>query len=83
MWICRLAEILNQLLVHVYNPLIRDPKPQLAECIQAQRRNLRVWWQDLPEMLRLTPTQLPKFSPPSHIVTLKYLFYKDCIWYGR
>ena len=71
-WICKLAEVLDQLLLNVYNPLMRVTQTQLLECLESQKKALRQWWKELPNFLRIDPANMPIYCPPSHIVTLKY-----------
>lgn len=67
---CRLAEILNQILVHLYNP--RDLNlARSLQCANDEGIKMRNWWQDLPSHLKINVAELPQHSPPSHIVILK------------
>jgi hypothetical protein len=68
---CGLAEILNQILVHIYDPLRQTSDAEFRNCIIQQERNLSQWWDELPDFLRLVAGELPPYCPPSHIVTLK------------
>ncbi len=70
-------EILNQILIHIYDHNRQISEAELHTCVGEQSRNLAGWWDDLPEHLKLIPTALPPYSPPSHIVTLKYVFFTD------
>ena len=72
---CGLAEILNQILVHVYDPMRQSTEAEFFDCVQEQAKNLGDWWDELPDYLRLVATDLPPYSPPSHIMTLKYVLY--------
>lgn len=72
---CGLAEILNQILVHVYDPMRQSTEAEFFDCVQEQAKNLGEWWDELPDYLRLVATDLPPYSPPSHIMTLKYVLY--------
>lgn len=76
-WACRLVQILERLLVEVYNPLKLDNSQdsQVQNCIRRQRVALQQWWELLPDILRLRPQKLPVRCPPSHIVTLKYVIH--------
>lgn len=73
-WACKLVEILNQLLVEVYNPLKlhRASNRRVQECVRSQKLALEQWWKGLPDFLRMIPEELPLYCPPNHIVTLKY-----------
>lgn len=70
---CGLMEILNQILIHIYDHNRQISEAEFHTCIREQSSNLGGWWDDLPEHLKLIPTALPPYSPPSHIVTLKYV----------
>lgn len=70
---CGLAEILNQILVHVYDPMRQSTEAEFFDCVQEEARNLGEWWDELPDYLKLVATDLPPYSPPSHIMTLKYV----------
>lgn len=72
MKMCGLAEVLNQILIHIYDPIRRSTDSEFYDCIQEQAKNLGQWWEELPEYLKLVATDLPPYSPPSHIVILKY-----------
>lgn len=71
MKMCSLAEILNQIIIHIYDPLRQTGETELRNCVSEQDKNLRRWWDDLPDYLKLITSSLPQFCPPSHIVTLK------------
>ena len=73
-WACKLVQILNQLLIDVYNPVKLDnvKHRRVQECTRLQKVALQQWWADLPDYLRMLPEGLPLRCPPSHIVTLKY-----------
>lgn len=68
---CGLAEILNQILVNIYDPLRQISDAEFRNCITQQEKNLDQWWDELPDFLRLVAGELPPYCPPSHIVTLK------------
>lgn len=72
MKMCGLAEILNQILVHIYDPMGQTTESEFLDCVQEQAKNLSDWWDELPDYLRLSASDLPLYSPPSHIMTLKY-----------
>ncbi|KAF9885937.1 hypothetical protein FE257_012227 [Aspergillus nanangensis] len=75
MKMCGLAEILNQILIHIYDPIRQVSEAEFYDCVQEQARNLEEWWDDLPDYLTLVPTDLPSFSPPGHIVILNCLYH--------
>lgn len=70
---CALAEILNQVLIHLYDPSHELSSSQAYECAAAQGSKLQHWWRELPGHLKLDSTTTPANCPPSHIVTLKYV----------
>ncbi|RAH73168.1 putative C6 transcription factor [Aspergillus aculeatinus CBS 121060] len=75
MKMCGLAEILNQILIHIYDPIRQVTEAEFYECIEEQAKNLAEWWDALPHFLKLQATDLPPYSPPSHIVTLNCLYH--------
>ncbi|KAI9036572.1 putative C6 transcription factor [Aspergillus affinis] len=75
MRMCGLAEILNQILIHIYDPIRQVSEAEFYNCVQDQARNLAEWWEELPSYLKLVPTELPPYSPPSHIVILNCLYH--------
>ncbi|EAW07229.1 putative C6 transcription factor [Aspergillus clavatus NRRL 1] len=75
MRMCGLAEILNEILIHIYDPTRQVPEAEFYNCIQEQARNLTEWWEELPDYLKLVTSDLPSYSPPSHIVILNCLYH--------
>ncbi|CAI7607305.1 unnamed protein product [Penicillium glandicola] len=75
MKMCGLAEILNQILIHIYDPIHRSTDSEFFDCVQEQAKNLSDWWDELPDYLKLTAVDLPPYSPPSHIVILNCLYH--------
>ena len=71
MQMCSLSVILNQILLHFYNPQEAKSEDELKVCLDQQSTALRSWWENLPTHLRLDAMRLPQLAPPSHIVTLK------------
>ena len=69
--ICSLSEILNQLLLTMYNPIQQSTHAEIMACAALQDRNLARWHDRLPKHLRIPVPQVPVHCPPSHIVTLK------------
>ncbi|KAJ5359327.1 uncharacterized protein N7496_011740 [Penicillium cataractarum] len=72
---CGLAEILNQILIHIYDPMRQSTEAEFFDCVQEQAKNLSDWWDELPDYLKLVATDLPSYSPPSHIMTLNCLYH--------
>ncbi|EIT82978.1 fungal-specific transcription factor domain-containing protein [Aspergillus flavus] len=75
MKMCGLAEVLNQILIHIYDPIRQVSEAEFYNCVIEQARNLAEWWDELPDYLKLVPTSLPPYSPPSHIVILNSLYH--------
>ena len=68
---CGLAEVLNQILIHLYNPS-QDLVPSRAyQSALTAGTKLREWWRNLPAHLKINLAASPLDCPPSHIVTLK------------
>ncbi|EMC96290.1 hypothetical protein BAUCODRAFT_69367 [Baudoinia panamericana UAMH 10762] len=72
---CGLAEILEVVLVSLYNPVQQSTPLQTANCVVEQSRRLTEWYGGLPEFLKITVSAVPKHCPPSHIVTLNCLYH--------
>ncbi|OJJ45729.1 hypothetical protein ASPZODRAFT_68933 [Penicilliopsis zonata CBS 506.65] len=75
MKMCGLAEILNQIMIHIYDPMRKSSEAEFLNCIQEQGQNLAEWWEELPDYLKLVATDLPPYCPPSHIVLLNCLYH--------
>lgn len=71
MKMCSLTEILNQILIHIYDPVRKSSESEFYSCIQDQAKNLTEWWEELPSYLKLVATDLPPYCPPSHIALIK------------
>jgi hypothetical protein len=78
MRVCGLAEILNQIIVHIYDPDRQSSEQEFYTCVREQERNLQEWWENLPDFLRLDASNLPLYCPPSHIVNMKYVLSLPC-----
>lgn len=70
---CRLSVIFNEILIHMYDPLLQNTEGEMQECLQNQEPALKQWWDQLPAYLKMDPVALPALAPPSHIVTMKYV----------
>lgn len=68
---CRLSLIFNEILVHMYDPILQNTEIEMVECLQTQEPALQRWWDELPTFLKLEPARLPPRAPPSHIITMK------------
>ncbi|ODH17070.1 hypothetical protein ACO22_06294 [Paracoccidioides brasiliensis] len=83
MKVCSLAEILNQIIIHIYDPIRKSTEAEFLRCVQQQSSNLEKWWGELPVFLKLIVDDLPPYSPPSHIVTLNCLYHTTNILLHR
>ncbi|KAG2421011.1 hypothetical protein HFD88_000627 [Aspergillus terreus] len=72
---CGLAEILNQILIHIYDPIRQVSEAEFHDCVREQAQNLEGWWEELPPYLKMIPADLPPYSPPGHIVILNCLYH--------
>lgn len=72
---CRLSVIFNEILIHMYDPLMQNTDAEMQECLQYQDPALRLWWDQLPPHLKIDPLALPALAPPSHIVTMNALYH--------
>lgn len=68
---CRLSVIFNEILIHMYDPLMQNTESEILECLVAQEPALQQWWEELAPYLKLNHGALPALAPPSHIVTMK------------
>ncbi|KAH8647977.1 fungal-specific transcription factor domain-containing protein [Xylariales sp. PMI_506] len=75
MQVCQLSVIFNQILINIYDPLREGTEYEIQTCIKIQERALSLWWENLPQFLKLDASDLPMFAPPSHIVTLNCLYH--------
>ncbi|OJD20101.1 hypothetical protein ACJ73_08567, partial [Blastomyces percursus] len=83
MKMCSLTEILNQIIIHVYDPIRKSTETEFQNCVGQQSRNLEEWWDELPVFLKLAVDYLPPYSPPSHIVTLNCVYHTTNILLHR
>ncbi|KAL7791740.1 fungal-specific transcription factor domain-containing protein [Trichoderma afarasin] len=72
---CRLSVIFNEILIHMYDPLMQNTESEVQECLTAQEPALQQWWDELAPYLKLEPMALPNLAPPSHIVTTNCLYH--------
>ncbi|ROT42382.1 hypothetical protein SODALDRAFT_336132 [Sodiomyces alkalinus F11] len=72
---CQLAQIFNEILVHMYDPVRPNSQVEMQECLADQEVALQDWWKELPTHLRIEPQSLPSLAPPSHIITLNSLYH--------
>ncbi|PGH30427.1 hypothetical protein GX50_06801 [[Emmonsia] crescens] len=83
MRMCSLTEILNQIIIHIYDPIRKSTEAEFHTCVAQQSRNLETWWDELPVFLKLIVDHLPPYSPPSHIVTLNCVYHTTNILLHR
>lgn len=69
---CRLSTIFNEILIHMYDPLMQNTEAEIYDCLQSQEPAMQQWWDQLQPHLKIDPLDLPGLAPPSHIVTMKY-----------
>ncbi|EKJ69868.1 hypothetical protein FPSE_09955 [Fusarium pseudograminearum CS3096] len=68
---CRLSVIFNEILIHMYDPLLENTEAEMQECLQTQDPAMKLWWDQLPPYLKIELSAMPELAPPSHIVTMK------------
>ncbi|KAH8653211.1 fungal-specific transcription factor domain-containing protein [Tricladium varicosporioides] len=73
--VCQLSVILNQILVHIYDPYHQNTEVEMESCLEREGHALAIFWDDLPVFLKIDPVELPQYCPPSHIVTLNCLYH--------
>ncbi|KAH7085070.1 fungal-specific transcription factor domain-containing protein [Paraphoma chrysanthemicola] len=81
--VCGLSEVLNQILIYLYNPSRNLAPSHAYEYALAAGSRLRDWWRDLPDHLRIDLTLSDLECPPSHIVTLNCLYHTINILLNR
>jgi len=72
---CQLSTILNQILIHIYDPFHQNTDSEIENCLHQQAEALRVFWDELPPFLQIDVKSMPQYCPPSHIVTLNCLYH--------
>ncbi|KFA72321.1 hypothetical protein S40288_02474 [Stachybotrys chartarum IBT 40288] len=72
---CRLTVIFNEILIHMYDPLLQNTEFEVQACLRTQAVALQRWWDELPPYLKIEPAALPALAPPSHIVTMNCLYH--------
>lgn len=68
---CRLCEIFNRVLINIYDPIGANTESDIQTCVEKEGDNMKTWWSELPDFLKIDAKTLPPHCPPSHIVTLK------------
>ncbi|KAK5992564.1 Nitrogen assimilation transcription factor nit-4-like protein [Cladobotryum mycophilum] len=72
---CRLSVIFNEILIHMYDPLMQNTEEEVRECLRNQQPALQRWWDELEPFLKIDTVNLPTLAPPSHIVTTNCLYH--------
>lgn len=67
----RLSLIFNEILLHMYDPVIPNTENEMIECVTIQGPALDKWWDDFPPYLKMEATNLPAIGPPTHLFTSK------------
>lgn len=75
MQMCKLSVIFHQILLHMYDREQDHMDTERQQCVEDQGTALNIWWEDLPEHLKIDPISLPAYAPPSHIITLNCLYH--------
>ncbi|KAF4447419.1 hypothetical protein F53441_9030 [Fusarium austroafricanum] len=76
---CRLSVIFNEILIHMYDPLLENTEAEMQECLQTQDPAMKLWWDQLPPHLKIELSAMPELAPPSHIVTMKILLFRPML----
>lgn len=67
----RLSLIFNEILLHMYDPVIPNTESEMLECLATQGPALEKWWEDFPPNLKMDAAHLPAIGPPTHLFTSK------------
>lgn len=67
----RLSLIFNEILLHMYDPVIPNTESEMIDCLAAQGPALDKWWDDFPPSLQMDAAHLPAIGPPTHLFTSK------------
>ncbi|PMB70989.1 Nitrogen assimilation transcription factor nirA [Beauveria bassiana] len=67
----RLSLIFNEILLHMYDPVIPNTETEMLECLAIQGPALDKWWDDFPPYLKMDAANLPAIGPPTHLFTSK------------
>ncbi|EWZ27866.1 hypothetical protein FOZG_18426 [Fusarium oxysporum Fo47] len=57
---CRLSVIFNEILIHMYDPLLENTEAEMQECLQTQDPAMRLWWEQLPPHLKIELSAMPQ-----------------------
>ncbi|OAR00814.1 hypothetical protein LLEC1_04203 [Akanthomyces lecanii] len=71
----RLSLIFNEILLHMYDPIIPNTESEMFECLAAQGPALDKWWEDFPPNLKMDAAHLPAIGPPTHLFTSNCVFH--------
>ena len=77
---CKLAIIIGDIMQRLY---ARRSGPSSPETIRQIHTRLEAWRENTPSHLRYDPTNLPRLSPPPHILTQNLLYYTTLILLHR
>ncbi|EGX89338.1 C6 transcription factor, putative [Cordyceps militaris CM01] len=67
----RLSLIFNEILLHMYDPVIPNTEIEMLECVASQGLAMDKWWDDFPPYLKMDAANLPAIGPPTHLFTSK------------
>ncbi|KAM3465841.1 hypothetical protein MY5147_009182 [Beauveria neobassiana] len=71
----RLSLIFNEILLHMYDPVIPNTETEMLECLAIQGPALDKWWDDFPPYLKMDAANLPAIGPPTHLFTSNCIFH--------
>ncbi|KAM3455299.1 hypothetical protein MY3296_002487 [Beauveria thailandica] len=71
----RLSLIFNEILLHMYDPVIPNTEIEMLECLAIQGPALDKWWDDFPPYLKMDAANLPAIGPPTHLFTSNCIFH--------
>ncbi|KAM3559353.1 hypothetical protein MY1884_001418 [Beauveria asiatica] len=71
----RLSLIFNEILLHMYDPVIPNTEIEMLECLVIQGPALDKWWDDFPPYLKMDAANLPAIGPPTHLFTSNCIFH--------
>ncbi|KAM3509885.1 hypothetical protein MY10362_000328 [Beauveria mimosiformis] len=71
----RLSLIFNEILLHMYDPVIPNTEIEMLECLAIQGPALDKWWDDFPPYLKMEAANLPAIGPPTHLFTSNCIFH--------
>ena len=78
-----LSEVLHRILTHLYDPLREMSEEATIAYVVDENKNLQSWWDKFPAFLKISPSDLPLYCPPSHVATLNAMFHMVKILLNR